>query len=100
MKECGSQIILSNTYHLLVQPGGEVIEKVRRVPLTRQEGGERHESWYNTEYGRISECHQLCPKMVCVMPVIPFVVQSEWPVIPVYITCEACLQRANLQLPP
>ena len=31
MKECGSQIILSNTYHLLVQPGGEAIEKVPRV---------------------------------------------------------------------
>ena len=30
MKECGSQIILSNTYHLLVQPGGEAIEKVQQ----------------------------------------------------------------------
>ncbi|CBJ25973.1 similar to queuine tRNA ribosyltransferase, putative [Ectocarpus siliculosus] len=39
MKECGSQIILSNTYHLLVQPGGEMIEKMGGLQkATRWEG--------------------------------------------------------------
>jgi len=28
VKECGAQIILSNTYHLMLQPGGDVIEKM------------------------------------------------------------------------
>jgi queuine tRNA-ribosyltransferase len=28
MKDCGTQIILSNTYHLLLQPGGDLIEKL------------------------------------------------------------------------
>jgi len=28
MRACGSQIILSNTYHLMLQPGGEVVEKM------------------------------------------------------------------------
>lgn len=27
MRECGTQIILSNTYHLMLQPGGDVLEK-------------------------------------------------------------------------
>eukprot|EP00752_Nemacystus_decipiens_P016260 g14540.t1 len=39
MKACGSQIILSNTYHLLVQPGGEIIEKMGGLQkATRWEG--------------------------------------------------------------
>eukprot|EP00903_Cladosiphon_okamuranus_P010834 g10235.t1 len=39
MKECGTQIILSNTYHLLVQPGGEMIEKMGGLQkATRWEG--------------------------------------------------------------
>lgn len=28
MRECGTQIILSNTYHLMLQPGGEIVEKM------------------------------------------------------------------------
>ena len=28
MRECGTQIILSNTYHLMLQPGSEIIEKL------------------------------------------------------------------------
>lgn len=28
MRECGTQIILSNTYHLMLQPGGDIIEKM------------------------------------------------------------------------
>ncbi len=28
MRDCGTQIILSNTYHLMLQPGGEVLEKM------------------------------------------------------------------------
>lgn len=28
MRECGTQIILSNTYHLMLQPGGDMIEKM------------------------------------------------------------------------
>jgi len=28
MRSCGTQIILSNTYHLMLQPGGEIVEKM------------------------------------------------------------------------
>lgn len=28
MRDCGTQIILSNTYHLMLQPGGEIVEKM------------------------------------------------------------------------
>lgn len=28
MRACGTQIILSNTYHLMLQPGGEIVEKM------------------------------------------------------------------------
>lgn len=28
MRDCGTQIILSNTYHLMLQPGGNIVEKM------------------------------------------------------------------------
>jgi queuine tRNA-ribosyltransferase len=47
MRACGTQIILSNTYHLMVQPGGDVIEKMGglqqftgwRGPMLTDSGG-------------------------------------------------------------
>ncbi|CAM9431447.1 unnamed protein product [Choristocarpus tenellus] len=47
MKACGSQIMLSNTYHLLVQPGSELISKMGglqeatcwRGPMLTDSGG-------------------------------------------------------------
>jgi queuine tRNA-ribosyltransferase len=47
MHECGTQIILSNTYHLMLQPGGDVVEKMGglqkytgwRGPMLTDSGG-------------------------------------------------------------
>ncbi len=47
MRECGTQVILSNTYHLMLQPGSEIIEKIGglqeytgwRGPMLTDSGG-------------------------------------------------------------